>query len=68
MKIKQNTFFFGRDNNLHKLSITYDNNGIKQYGMIEYLYCFLDTNLSGVCMTIKCLRKINTKLQLLYRQ
>ena len=35
--------------------------------MIEYIGCCLDTNLSGKSMTMKFLRKINTKLQFLYR-
>ena len=36
--------------------------------MIEYLYCFLDTNLREESMTVKSLRKTDTKLQFLYRQ
>ena len=56
--------------------MAYDNIGIKQYFMLEYLGCCLDTNhgrspctnLSGESMEMKSLRKINTKLQFLYRQ
>ena len=44
------------------------NNRIKQYRMVEYLDCCLDANLSGESMKMKFLRKINTKLQFLYRQ
>ena len=36
--------------------------------MVEYLGCCLDANLNGESMAIKSLRKINTKLQFLYRQ
>ena len=36
--------------------------------MVEYLGCCLDANLSGESMAVKSLRKINTKLQFLYRQ
>ena len=36
--------------------------------MVGYLGFCLDTNLSGESMAMKSLRKINTKLQFLYRQ
>ena len=36
--------------------------------MVEYLGCYLDPNLSGESMAMKSQRKINTKLQFLYRQ
>ena len=36
--------------------------------MVEYLGCCLDANLSGESMAMKSFRKINTKLQFLYRQ
>ena len=36
--------------------------------MVEYLGCCLVTNLSGESMAMKSLKKINTKLQFLYRQ
>ena len=64
---KTNCILFSTDTNLPELKITYNNNRIKQYGMIEYIGCCLDTNLSGKSMTMKFLRKINTKLQFLYR-
>ena len=56
---------FNRDKNLPEFNITYNNNRIKQYRMVEYLGCCLDTNLSGESMAMKSLRKINTKLQFL---
>ena len=36
--------------------------------MVECLGCCLDTDLSEESMIMKSLRKINTKLQFLYRQ
>ena len=36
--------------------------------MMEYFGCCLDANISGESMAMKYPRKINTKLQLLYRQ
>ena len=59
---------FSRDKNLLEVNITYNNNGIKQHRMVEYLGCCLDANLSGELMAMKSLRKINTKLQFLCRQ
>ena len=38
---------FSNDKNLPEVNITYDNNRIKQYHMVEYLVCCLDANLSG---------------------
>ena len=66
--IKQNAFFSVGIKNLLELNITYNNNRIKQYGIAEYLGCCLDANLTGESMAMKSLRKINTKLQFLYRQ
>ena len=57
-----------RDENLAELNKTYNNDRIKQYQIVEYLGCCLDANLSGESMAMKSLRKINTKLQFLYRQ
>ena len=63
---KTKCILFSRDTNLREHNITYDNSRIKQYHMIEYLGCCLDTNLSGEPMAMKSLSKINTKLQFLY--
>ena len=65
---KTKCILFSRDENLLELNITYNNNRIKQYRMVEYLGCCLDANLSGESMAVKSVRKINTKLQFLYRQ
>ena len=60
---KTKCILFSGDKNLPELNITYNNNRIKQYRLVEYLGCCLDANLSG-----ESLRNINTKLQFLYRQ
>ena len=54
-----------RDNILLEFNITYNNNRIKQYRMVEYLGRCLDANASGESMAMKSLRKINTKLILI---
>ena len=36
--------------------------------MVEYFGCCLDANLSGESMAMKSLRKINSKVKLLYIQ
>ena len=58
---------FSKDKNLPGLNITYSDNRINQYRMIECLGCCLDANLSGKSMVMKSLRKINIKLQFLHR-
>ena len=60
---KTKCILFSRDKNLPELNIPYNNNGIKQYRMVEYLGCCLDSSLSGESMSMKSLRKINTELQ-----
>ena len=65
---KTKCILFSRDKNLSELSITYNNNRIKQYRLVEFLGCSLDANLNRESMVMKSLRKINTKLQFLYRQ
>ena len=65
---KTKCILFSRDSNLPELNITYDNNRVKPYRIVEYLGGCLDANLSGESMTMKSLRKINTKLQILYKQ
>ena len=44
---KTKCILFRRDKILPELNITYSNNKIKQYRMVEYLGCCLDANLSG---------------------
>ena len=60
---KTKYILFSRRKNIPELKIIYNNNTIKQYCMVKYLGCCLDANLSGKSMTMKSLRKFNTKLQ-----
>ena len=41
---------------------------LKQDKTVEYLGCYLDSDLSGESMAHRVLKKINTKLNLLLRQ
>ena len=52
---KTKSIRFSREKNLFELNLIYNNNRIKQYGMVE--------DLVGWRMAMKSLRKINTKLQ-----
>ena len=67
MKIKLNAFFSVKKK-LPELHITYENNRIKQFQIVEYLGCYLDANLCGESMAMKSLKKINEKLQFFYRK
>ena len=64
---KTKRILFSRDKNLPEVNITYSNNRIKQYRMVEYLGFCLDTNSGEESMAMKSVRKINTKLQFSYR-
>ena len=48
--------------------MTYNNNRIKQFHIVEYLGCYLEVSLGGEGLAIKSLKKISAKLQFLYRQ
>ena len=65
---KTKCILFSSKKNLRELNVTYDNNIIKQFRIVKYLSCHLDTNLSGESLTMRSPQKINTKLQRLYRQ
>ena len=52
---KTKSIRFSREKDLFELNLIYNNNRIKQYGMVE--------DLVGWRKTMKSLRKINTKLQ-----
>ena len=60
VKIKLNAFFSVRKKTLPGLSMTYENNRIKQY-----LGCYLDTYLSGEPMAMKSLKKDQCKATVL---
>ena len=51
-----------------KLSISYGDYSIKQCNTVEYLGCYNDSNLNVESMARRVLKKINTKLNLLWRQ
>ena len=57
-----------RCKNLPELNKTFESNRIKQYRIVEYVGCGIDTNLSGESKVKECLRKININLQSSYRQ
>ena len=56
MKIRLNAV---KKNKLPELHITYENNRIKQFQIVEYLGCYLEANLCGEIMAMKSLKKIN---------
>ena len=47
-----------RGKNLPELNIISDNNGIKQFHIVEYLGCYLEASLSGKFMAMKSFKKI----------
>ena len=51
-----------------KVSISYGDYSLKQHNTVEYLGCYLDSNLNGESMARRVLKKINTKLNFLWRQ
>ena len=57
-----------KEQNLPQLNITYNFNRVKQFYVEECLGSYLVANLSGESMGMKTFKKINRKLQFLYRQ
>ena len=51
-----------------KLSTSYGDYSLKQHNTVEYLGCYLDSNLNGESMARGVLKKINTNLNFLWRQ
>ena len=45
IKLKQ--FFFSRMKSPPKVSISYGDYSLKQHNTVEYLVCYLDSNLKG---------------------
>ena len=66
-KDKTKCILFRKEKNLPGL-IIYKNSIIKQFHIVEYIGCYLDANISRESMAMKSLKKINAKLQFLYRQ
>ena len=72
---KNTSIHFGEDKTTSILfskntcwGLTFDNNKIIKYLIVEYLGRSLEANLSRNSMAMKPLKKINTKLQFLYIQ
>ena len=51
-----------------QLSISYRDYSLKQPNTVEYFGCYLDSNLNRESMARRVLKKINTKLDFLWRQ
>ena len=51
-----------------KLNISYGDYSLKQCSTVEYLGCYLDSSLNGESMARRVLKKINNKLNFLWRQ
>ena len=67
VNIKLNAFF-PVEKKPAEINITYENNRIKQFHILEYLGCYLGANLSGESMAMKSVKSISVTLQFLYRQ
>ena len=65
---KRKTIFFSRMKSPQELSASYGDYSLKQHNTVEYLRCYLDSNLNGKSMACRVLKKINTKLNFLWRQ
>ena len=65
--IKTKTILFFRKKIPLKLNITCGNYSLIRHCNLEFLKCYIDSNLSGELMTSKVFTKINTKLNFLWR-
>ena len=65
---KTKTIFFCRMKSAPQLSISYRDYSLKQHSTVEYLGCYLDSNLNRESVARGVLKKIYTKLNLLWRQ
>ena len=61
------TMFFSRMKSPLKLNIYGDHN-LKQHSTVEYLRCYLDSNLNSESLARRVLKTINTELNFLWRQ
>ena len=62
---KTKCILFRKEKNIIGAQHKYEKNRIKQFRIVECLACYLDANLKAESMTMKFLKKINTKLQFL---
>ena len=51
-----------------KLTISYGEYSLEQHNTVEYLKCYLDSNLNGESVACRVLKKINAKLNFLWSQ
>ena len=65
-KTKKN--FFSRIKSSSNLSISYGDYTLKQHNTVEYLGCYLESNLNGESMARRILKKTNTKLNYFWKQ
>ena len=65
---KAKTITFSRMKSPSKLSISYGDYSLQQHNSVEYFGCFLNFNLNGESMACRVLKKINTKLNFLWKQ
>ena len=66
-KTKSILFKRGNKSDL-SLTITRNENVIRQHSVVEYLVCSLDENMSGEAMARMVFKKVNGKKKFLYRQ
>ena len=64
---KTKTIFFSQMKSPQKLNISYRDYSLTQHNTAEHLGCYLDSNLSGESLARRLLKKINTKLNFLWR-
>ena len=68
---KTKSILFGSKRKLRqvgKLNITYHGIVIKQNSQVNYLVCILDETMSGAAMAFKTIKKINSRLNYLFRK
>ena len=53
---KTKTFFFSRKKSPTNLSISYGDYSLKQHDTVEYLGCYLDSNLNGESIAAQFLK------------
>ena len=67
-EVINSVFFLSRKKRPPKLSISYEDCCLWLDNIVEYVGCYLDSNLNRESMAHRILKKINTKLNFLWRQ
>ena len=65
---KTKAIVFSQSKSPQKLNISNWDYSIKRHNTVEYVGCYLDSDINGESMDSRVLRKINTKLNLLWKQ